>query len=234
MSRSDGVVNGIKRMIIEGELRSGERLPPEKRMCELLDVSRSTLREGLRALSSMGILHTRQGDGTYVTALDVTDLLTPLGFVVDLHREGRAHDVQIVRRLLESEAARLAASCITAESLVEMKDLLNETEQVLETEPVSLDRLVELDIAFHRIVAVGSGNQVLAGIAEALVSRSVRDQIWHGLREAGVVQRTHQEHKAIWLALEARDTEIARVRMANHLAGEEEALRRLRSAPGAT
>jgi DNA-binding GntR family transcriptional regulator len=47
-----------------------------------------------------------------------------------------------------------------------------------------------------------------------------------------VVQRTHQEHKAIWLALEARDTEIARVRMANHLAGEEEALRSLRAEPG--
>jgi GntR family transcriptional repressor for pyruvate dehydrogenase complex len=232
MSRSDGVVNGIKRMIIDGELSSGERLPPEKRMCELLDVSRSTLREGIRALSSMGILQTRQGDGTYVTALDVTDLLAPLGFVVDLHREGRDSHVHVVRRLLESEAARLAASRITAESLVEMKDVLNETERALETEPESLDRLVELDIAFHRTIAVGSGNPVLAGIADALVSRNVRDQIWHGLREAGVVQRTHQEHKAIWLALEARDTEIARVRMANHLAGEEEALRSLRSAPG--
>jgi DNA-binding FadR family transcriptional regulator len=232
MSRSDGVVNGIKRMIIEGELSSGERLPPEKRMCELLGVSRSTLREGLRALSSMGILQTRQGDGTYVTALDVTDLLAPLGFVVDLHREGQEKHVHVVRRLLESEAARLAASSITAESLVAMKGLIDETEQVLEDAPMSLSRLVELDIAFHRMIAVGSGNPVLAGMAEALVSSAVREQIWNGLREAGVVQRTHQEHKAIWLALEARDTEIARVRMANHLAGEEEALRSLRAEPG--
>jgi DNA-binding FadR family transcriptional regulator len=224
MSRFDGVVNGIKRMIIEGELRPGERLPVEKNLADLLKVSRSTLREGIRALSTLGILQTRQGDGTYVTALEASRLLAPLGFIADLHGR-QAQYVHAVRQLLESEAARLAAGSITSEDLAATKDLLDQAAWVLEESPEDRDRLVELDIAFHMVIAAGSGNPVLAGMIKALVSRGVCERIWSRHREVDVEQRTHHEHMAIWRALESRDTDAARVRMANHLFGEGEALR---------
>src|SRR5688572_13993789 len=103
MSRTDDVVNGIKHMILNGELQPGERLPVEKELAETLGVSRGSLREGVRALSILGILNSRQGDGTYVTKLDVAQLLAPMGFVVDLQGDGQAREVHAIRRLLESE-----------------------------------------------------------------------------------------------------------------------------------
>lgn len=225
MSRTDDVVNGIKHMILEGELRPGERLPVEKDLAETLGVSRGSLREGVRALSILGVLNTRQGDGTYVTNLDVTRLLAPMGFVVDLQGEGQVRDVHAIRRLLECEAARLAATRITDEALDEAKSLLDEAERILDKTPEEHERVIEIDIAFHRTIAAHTDNPVLVGMIEALASRTVRDRLWRSLREEGVDKRTHEEHIAIWRALQARDPESARVRMANHLLGVEDSLR---------
>lgn len=227
MSRTDDVVDRIKRMILAGELRPGERLPVERDLAETLGVSRGSLREAIRALSILGIVIARQGDGTYVTSLDVSRLLAPMGFVVDLHGPGQVRHVHAVRRLMESEAARLAATRITDAALAEAKALLDEAERILVHAPQEHERLIEIDIAFHRIIVSHTDNPVLAGVIESLASRTVRDRLWRSLREEGVDHRTHEEHVAIWRALQARDSECARIRMANHLLGVEESLRDL-------
>lgn len=224
MSRTDDVVDGIKRMILTGELRPGERLPVEKELAEALGVSRGSLREGVRALSILGVLNTRQGDGTYVTALDVARLLAPMGFVVDLQDQGQTRHVHAIRRLLECEAARLAASQITDAAIEAAGALLEEAGRLLDKTPEEHERVIEIDIAFHRVIADHTGNPVLIGMIEALAGRTVRERLWRSLREEGVDQRTHQEHIAIWRALQAHDPEAARIRMANHLMGVEESL----------
>jgi DNA-binding FadR family transcriptional regulator len=227
MSRTDDVVNGIKHMILEGRLCPGERLPVEKELAEALGVSRNSLREGVRALSILGILNTRQGDGTYVTSLDASRLLAPMGFVVDLQGDGQVRHIHAIRRLLESEAARLAATRITDEALAKAKALLDEAQRILDKAPEEHERLIETDVAFHRVIAAHTGNPVLVGMIEALASRTVRERLWRSLREEGIDQRTHEEHIAIWRALRARDPESARIRMASHLLGVEESLHHL-------
>jgi GntR family transcriptional repressor for pyruvate dehydrogenase complex len=224
MSRTDDVVNGIKHMLLEGKLRPGERLPREKELAEALGVSRGPLREGIRALSILGIVKVRQGDGTYITSLDVSRLLAPMGFVVDLQGQGPARHIHAIRRLLESEAARLAATRITDEALAEAKALLDDAARILSHAPQEHERLIETDIAFHRVIASHTGNPVLVGMIESLASRTVRERLLRSLREEGVDQRTHAEHVAIWRALQARDPESARIRMANHLLGVEDSL----------
>ncbi len=224
MSRTDDVVNGIKRMILSGELHPGERLPVEKELAETLGVSRGSLREGVRALSILGVLNTRQGDGTYVTALDVSRLLAPMGFVVDLQGDGQAREVHAIRRLLESEAARLAATRITDAALAEARALLDEAILISREVPHDHERIIEIDINFHRIIAAHTGNPVLVGLIDAFAGRTVRARLWRSLHEDGADRRTHEEHLAIWKALAARDPERARIRMANHLIGVEESL----------
>ena len=105
VSQTDVVVQGIRQMIIDGRLRPGDRLPVEKDLAEALGVSGDPLREGVRALSMMGVLETRQGDGTYVTELDPSMLLAPMGFVVDLQDGSGTHHLHAVRRMLETQAA---------------------------------------------------------------------------------------------------------------------------------
>ncbi|MBO3731798.1 FadR/GntR family transcriptional regulator [Glycomyces niveus] len=224
MSRTDDVVNGIKHMILNGELQPGQRLPVEKDLAEALGVSRGSLREGVRALSILGILNSRQGDGTYVTDLGVSQLLSPMGFVVDLQGEGQTRDIHAIRRLLECEAARLAATRITDEALAEAEALLNEAGRILDETPEAHERIIEIDIAFHRIIAAHTGNPVLTGMIETFASRTVRERLWRSLREEGIDRRTHGEHHAIWRALYHHDADSARIRMANHLLGVEDSL----------
>ena len=224
MSRTDEVINSIKRMILEGVLKPGDRLPVEKELAESLGVSRGSLREGISALSLLGVVNTRQGDGTYITKLDVTQLLAPMGFVVDLEGRGNARHVHTIRRVLESEAARSAALRITDEALAQARALLDEATRIVGQAPQDHERVIEIDIQFHRIIAAQSGNPVLAGLIDAFAGRTVRARLWRSLHEEGADRRTHEEHLAIWNALAARDPERARIRMANHLIGVEESL----------
>lgn len=225
MSRTDDVVDGIKRMILDGKLHPGDRLPIEKELAETLGVSRGPLREGIRALSILGVVDTRHGDGMYVTSLDLTRLLAPMGFAVELHGEGRGRHFHAIRRLLESEAARLAATAITETALDEAKKILDEAARIVGKSPLDHERIIETDIAFHRIIAAHTGNPVMEALIESLAGRTVRERLWRSLHDGGVDQRSHEEHVAIWRALNAHDPEGARIRMANHLIGVEESLR---------
>ena len=83
-SRSNVVIDGIRQMIMSGELVAGSRLPVERELGERLGVSRGPLREGVRALVILGVLETRQGDGTYVTSLEPSQLFEPLGILAEL------------------------------------------------------------------------------------------------------------------------------------------------------
>ncbi|GAA5078055.1 DNA-binding FadR family transcriptional regulator [Thermocatellispora tengchongensis] len=224
MPRADDVVNSVKRMILEGVLRPGDRLPVEKELADSLGVSRGSLREGISALSMPGVVDTRQGDGTYITNLDVTKPLAPMGFVVDLEGRGNARHVHAVRRIPECEAARPAAGRITGEALSRARALLDEAIRIAGEATHDHERIIEIDIEFHRVIAMNSGNPVLAGLLDAFAGRTVRARLWRSLHEEGADRRTHGEHLAIWKALAARDPERAWIRMANHLMGVEESL----------
>jgi GntR family transcriptional regulator, transcriptional repressor for pyruvate dehydrogenase complex len=221
-SQSEVVVDGIKRMIMSGALSPGDRLPIEKDLGAQLGVSRSSLREGVRALVIAGVLETRQGDGTYVTALDPGRLLSPIGFLADLNRPENIADLQSVRRVLETEAAGRAALNIRDEELAAAGQVLSTMEQLLQHEPIDHDAVMDADIVFHRIIAAASRNSTLAALIEALASRTVRGRLWRAINEEAAEQHTHAEHRAILTALQARDPDAARLRMGVHLLGVEQ------------
>jgi GntR family transcriptional repressor for pyruvate dehydrogenase complex len=223
-SQSEVVVDGIKDMITSGRLSAGSRLPVEKDLAEDLGVSRGSLREGVRALVLMGVLETRQGAGTYVTALDPATLLGPLAVLVALQRPGDVVDLMTVRRVLEVEAAGRAALRISDAELAEADDVLAEMEAMIKHDVVDHDAVMEADVAFHRVIANASGNPTLSALIDGVASRTVRARLWRALHVEGVESRTHAEHHAILAALRARDPDAARLRMGVHLLGVEEYL----------
>lgn len=218
------MLDGINEMITTGRLAPGSRLPVEKQLAEQLGVSRGSLREGVRALALMGVLETRQGDGTYVTALDPATLLAPLGVLVNLQRPGNIVDVMLVRRLLEVEAAGRAASRITDDDLATAGDIIAEMESLLGEETIAHDAVMEADVEFHRVIAQASGNATLSAMINGLASRTVRARLWRALEEEGVERQTQAEHAAILSALTARDPDAARLRMSVHLLNVEQYL----------
>jgi DNA-binding FadR family transcriptional regulator len=107
MALTDQAITKIKDLIVEGEFAPGDRLPKETELAERLGLSRSSLREAVRALSLVGVLDARQGDGTYVTSLEPELLLAGTSFLGDLVT-GPTELYAAVRRILEPAATGLA------------------------------------------------------------------------------------------------------------------------------
>lgn len=222
-SQTDVVIEGIKEMLTRGDLRAGARLPVEKDLAAQLGVSRGSLREGVRALATLGVLETRQGDGTYVTALDPQTLLSPLGFLVDLQQPAHAADLLAVRRVLETESVALAATRLTMDELAALDAVLGGVDRALENEhDMDLEAFIDADTAFHGLIARASGNPPLAAIIDTLVGRTFRARLWRAISHRGSVRETQAEHRAILDELRRRDPERARIRMSVHLLGVEE------------
>ena len=222
-SQTDVVIDAVKGMLSSGELHPGSRLPVEKDLAAQLGVSRGSLREGVRALATLGVLETRQGDGTYVTALDPQQLLSPLGFLADLQQPAHATELLAVRRVLEAESVALAAPRLTEDELAQLEELLATVDRILASDPdMDLEAFIDADTRFHQLIARASGNGPLAAIIDSLVGRTFRARLWRAISHRGSVRETQAEHRAILAELVRRDPERARIRMSVHLLGVEQ------------
>lgn len=222
-SQTDVVIDGIRDMIVDGRIVAGSRLPIEAELCEQLGVSRGSLREGVRALVRLGVLETRQGDGTFVTQLDASTLFGPLSFLADLQTPEAAVHLLAVRRILEPEIAALAAAHIDEAGLEAARAVLARGDAVLgAADGIDIEATIDVDTDFHRAVAAASGNPALEALVQALIGRTARARQWRAIHDAGAMQRTQREHRAILAALEDGDVSKARIRMAVHVLGVEE------------
>jgi DNA-binding FadR family transcriptional regulator len=171
----------------------------------------------VRALALVNILDVRQGDGTYVTSLQVPLLLEVLSFIVDFHRDATVLEFLRVRRILEPAATAMAAERITAEESQQLAALLDQLGPHPEVED-----LVANDLEFHRRIAACSGNSVLCSLLDTLSGPTTRARVWRGLTQSGATERTLAEHRAILDALAAHDPEVARSWATVHIAAVEE------------
>jgi GntR family transcriptional regulator, transcriptional repressor for pyruvate dehydrogenase complex len=218
---TDEAILKIKEMILAGDLKPGDRLPPEKELGEALGLSRSSLREAVKALEIIRVLDVRRGDGTYVTSLSPSLLLDALSFVVDVHQDDSVLELFEVRRILEPAAAVLATPRMTGADIAHLRELLAQVDGV-----PSVDELVANDIVFHRYISERSGNAYLTRLLDTLSSSTLRARVWRGLTQEGSVQRTLTEHRAIVDALEVGDTDLVAAQMTVHVSGVAAWLRR--------
>jgi GntR family transcriptional regulator, transcriptional repressor for pyruvate dehydrogenase complex len=218
---TDDAIEKIKTMIVSGVLRPGDRLPREADLAADLGLSRSSLREAVRALSLVNILDVRRGDGTYVTSLKPPLLLEALTFIGDFHRDDTVLEFLRVRRILEPAAVAMAAERIDEEQCAALRALLDR----LGPEPDVHD-LVASDLEFHRQIAAAAGNSVLCSLLETLSGPTTRARVWHGLTRQGAAEQTVAEHRAILDALVRHDPEVARSLAILHISSVEQWLSR--------
>ncbi|GAB3558714.1 FadR/GntR family transcriptional regulator [Spelaeicoccus albus] len=222
MALTDDAITKIKGMILSGELRPGDRLPPEKELSERLGLSRNSLREAVKALDLVRVLDVRRGDGTYVTSLEPGLLADAVGFVVDLYQDRSILELFEVRRILEPAAGAMAAVRISDDEVERLRATMDGVD-----ESTGVEELVSHDVRFHRVLSEASGNSYLAGQLELLAGQTVRARIWRGLTQQHAVARTLGEHAAILDAVAARDAELVRSLLTVHVAGVAEWLRRV-------
>jgi GntR family transcriptional repressor for pyruvate dehydrogenase complex len=202
---TDEAITKIRNMIRSGELLPGTRLPPEQQLAAQMGLSRSGVREAVKALETARVLDVRRGDGTYVTSLAPRLLLEGLGFAVELLREDSVLEVMEVRRLLEPAATGMAAVRMSDAAMDDLAEIL-EAMRAAADDP---EELVQYDIAFHRTVVAATGNETLTSLLDGLSGRTVRARVWRGLIEGNAAHITLDEHRAIYRALRSRDQALA-------------------------
>jgi GntR family transcriptional repressor for pyruvate dehydrogenase complex len=217
---TDEAIDKIREMITAGELRPGDRLPSEAELGAQLGLSRSSLREAVKALSLINVLDVRRGDGTYVTSLDPGLLMDAMSFAIDFQHDRSVLYFLETRRILEPAATAMATSAMTDDEIAELSGLLDQ----VPGEP-GVEELVANDLEFHSRIARGSGNPVLASLIESLSGRTQRARIWRGITQGSAVSATMDEHRAIVAAMADRRPEVAHARALIHIAGVEQWLR---------
>ena len=220
MAVTDEAIEKLRAMIVSGTLRPGERLPREADLAANLGLSRNSLREAVRALSLVRILDVRQGDGTYVSSLAADSLLEALSFIVEFHHDASMLEMFEVRRILEPAASARAAMLISAPAIDTLAEILDRANA-----ESTVEDLVKVDIEFHRAIAAAAGNSVLTSLIESLTAPTQRARVWRGITQEGALQRTLDEHRAIFDAIARHDPEMARTWTTVHVAGIEDWLR---------
>lgn len=210
------VANRLRDQILAGELSAGDRLPTEAELCERFGVSRSTIREALRMLSSQRLVTTSRGvgGGSSVAAIrhdDVTEMLRD-SIVLLGHTQGATvAELLEARELLEVPAARLAAARRSEEQLERLRASLPRS-----LKSVDIRQIFEVNRSFHDILLESAGNRLLRVVTEPLFSvmqtRFLRDRAGLDFWE-----RVMREHATILEAVEAGDPERAGREMAHHL-----------------
>jgi GntR family transcriptional repressor for pyruvate dehydrogenase complex len=224
---ANGVIERIAEMIQDGDLSPGDRLPPELELAGQLGVSRNSLREAVRALTLVNVLHVRQGDGTYVASLEPTALLASTRFVVSLIQGAALIELFAVRRTLESWAAAEAAARIDDDGLRQLRGYL----EIMKSAS-SIDDVTTADAEFHALVAQTAGNGFLAALLDSLSGQTRRVRVARYGMDARLRQNTISEHEEIYRALALRDPELARTVAAFHVSRGETWLAKLDSGDG--
>ncbi len=210
---SEGVVAQLREMIHRGELRPGDRLPPERDLAKLLGVSRPTLRAGIRSLAAVGVLQSRQGAGTFVVKSDGPPSLdsSPLRLMASLHGFTSAEMFE-ARMSLEMAVAGLAAERATGDQMATMAEEVAGMYASLD-DP---EQFLVHDVRFHQTIAASSGNRILTALMNMVATILFETRI-KTVKRATDLKESAEMHRSIYRAIREHNPEAAREAMHDHL-----------------
>ncbi len=215
------VVEKVLELISSGAWKPGYRLPPERELSEAFGVSRTVVREAVKALEARGVLESATGSGVSVRRADFSMVSRSLETYMQLaNRDDFEIRLNEVRRVLEVEMVALAASRITPEQLTQLRQIC---QQMRGTGNTAI-QMAELDFRLHVTLAESTQNELFKVLLAPLINQ-LRDQIiltWEDFPRP--VDLVFEQHEAIVAAVEAGDAEAARQAMTKHLMFSREVL----------
>ena len=206
-------VDFVRQEILEGHLHPGDKLPTERELAAQLDISRNSVREGLRVLENLGVLSSTQGSGNYI-ALNFDETISEaLSFLYHL-RGMQEGDVTEFRWMIEREALPLCASRISPAPKQTLMDALRHLDAATTEE-----ERIRWDKALHRIMVQGSHNEFLIASYQALTSfmdryiSTMRQRIIRGMLGNNQLEASH---RLLVEGLISQNLEKARQGLENH------------------
>jgi DNA-binding FadR family transcriptional regulator len=206
----EDVQHQIREYILMNKLKPGDTLPTEVQFSEQLGVSRTAIREALRSLESMGVIHSRQGEGRFVSPFTLDPVIQNLAYSM-LSDVEDVRELLIVRERLELSFVGDAIAAMDDATLTELRRLMEQ----IQAKGQADETFVSEDLGFHRAIYRVIGNQLLLKLLDIFwdVYRNLRDQSLQSVHELGVQARNHQE---ILSAIETRDVPRAQKAIIDH------------------
>ncbi len=221
---SDVIMQQLETMILEGALKPGQRLPPERELAAQFEVSRPSVREAMQKLAARGLLVSRQGGGTFVAEDLGAGLSDPLLELFKSHPESQ-YDLLEFRHALEGVSAYYAALRSTPADKASIQACYDRLQKFHQEK--AFDREVAADVEFHLAIAAATHNVVLLHMMRALFTL-LRQHIWDNLEqiypEGEMRSRIHEQHRLLLQAILDAKPEAARQAAHDHLAFVEEVL----------
>jgi GntR family transcriptional repressor for pyruvate dehydrogenase complex len=218
------VADRIEQLIVAESLRPGDKLPSERELAEQMGVSRTVVREAIRVLSVRGLLQVKSGCGTYVQELSAKDAAASIGLFLKL-RQGTDSLAQLyeVRRILEVEAAGLAAERATADDMSSMRKSI----QLMADCQDEPEEYTRHDVAFHTAVVAATHND-LFGVLLSPISDQLRRMVRVSLDASGAAAIGLAHHGEILECIREHDSQRARQAMREHLQHAQELVEKVR------
>lgn len=215
------IIDQIQEMIVDGTFKSGDKLPPERELTTKLGVSRTSLREALKALEVLGLIESKQGGGSYIANNISKTILKSISIAYKLNN-GTVEDILELRHCLEVQAVRTAALKATDEQIKEMEDII---EKMTKTDDEN--EKASLDIAFHNMLIKITDNVIFQIISDSVSNlmapfiKAIRE-IYKGNDEHLNMYYFVEQHRNIINAIKERDPEKAAYAMIEHIRLTEE------------
>ncbi|MGD0417374.1 MAG: FadR/GntR family transcriptional regulator [Terriglobales bacterium] len=209
------VAKQIERLILE-KLQPGDKLPSERELAEMLQVSRSSIRDAIRSLELTGLVEPRQGAGTIVRELSAQSLVNPFANALK-RRQELVSELLDFRKMLEPPLAARAATHASSDEISEMEEILQRQEVTLSHGEASIAE----DAEFHYSIALASGNSVVLKVLDILMDL-LRETRERSLQLQGRPQRSLAGHRRILAAIKRHDAEAAKDAMRRHIEDVEE------------
>jgi len=208
------VIEQVKEMIADGTLKKGDKLPSERDLVEQLQVSRTSIREALRAMEIIGLIECKQGGGNFVRENFENNLFEPLSIMFMLEK-GDPMEIIELRKIIEVETVALAANRITDEEIISIGEIIEALK-----ESINEEAAVKIDKRFHYEIAKASKNSLIISILNAI--SSLIDAYIKGARMKILVEESNRvllsnQHEKIYLALKEHDAVEAVKAMNAHL-----------------
>jgi GntR family transcriptional repressor for pyruvate dehydrogenase complex len=209
------VAKQIERLILK-KLKPGDKLPSERELAEMLQVSRSSIRDAIRGLELMGLVEPRQGAGTIVRELSAESVVNPFANSLK-HQRDQISELLDFRKMLEPPLAARAATHATDDEIAEMEEILQRQENKMALGEAA----VAEDTEFHYSIALASGNTVVLKVLDVVMDL-LRETRERSLQVEGRAQRSLAGHRRILAAIKRRDAESAKAAMRRHVEDVEE------------
>ena len=206
------IVEQIEDSILKGALKPGDQLPAERELAVRFGVSRTAVREAIKALHQKGLVEAYSGRGTFITDGTSRAIRQSLDLMIKIGQPDNSIHLEEVREILEPEIAALAATRIEESQIALMREAIT----VMDRQRQDPDAYIEADLDFHLSLAEAAANPLILSLIDSIVGL-LREQRLRIFEVAGGPDRGQVHHRSILQAIEERDPAKARTAMKAHL-----------------